>query len=322
MSTNLSLTTRREFLRQTGLLGSSAALLGFEPAHLLAQAQVAQADQVAQVRAAMGATPIAATPLTERITMLTGPGGNVVVLRGPDGKVVVDTFLRPAWARLEATLSRMGNERIATLIDTHWHFDHADNNASFRKAGAAIVAHENTKRRLSESHVLLGASIPPAPVEALPTQTFKAIHTIDANGEKITLGHIPPAHTDTDIYISFQNTNVLQLGDVFSNGSYPFIDAGTGGSIDGMIHAASMASKMADAKTRIVPGHGPVGDLAALERYRDMLVAVRDRVATLRTIGHTLQEVIAAAPSKEFDATWGAGFMNPAAFLGLVYHTI
>lgn len=314
-------TTRRDFLRQAGLLSGSAAVFAFEPAALLAQAPVGETDQVARLRAAMGGAPITSTPLNERLTMLAGPGGNVLVLRGPDGKVVVDTFVRPAWARLKATLDDMGNERIATLINTHWHFDHADNNGSFRKEGAAIVAHQNTRRRLSESHELMGANIPPAPPEALPTQTFETIHTIEANAETIALGHIPPAHTDTDIYIKFQNANVLHLGDVFSNGFYPFIDAGTGGSIGGMINAASMASKMADAKTTIVPGHGPIGDVAALDRYLDMLTKVRDRVATLKKRGQTLAEVIAARPSKEFDATWGS-HLAPAEFLDVVYSTL
>ena len=320
----MPLITRREMLRRAGLISGTAAgaLLVPEWVWALAQAPAAQGDQLAQMRAGMGATPITSQPLGDRITMLAGPGGNVVVLRGSDGKVVVDTFVQPAWTGLKAALDKMGNERIATVIDTHWHFDHADNNASFHKAGAAIVAHENTKKRLSETHDLLGAHFPPAPADALPTQTFPNIHTIDANGEKLTLGHIPPAHTDTDIYIKFQNANVLHLGDVFFNGFYPFIDASTGGSIGGMINGAEMGAKMADSRTKIVPGHGPLGDVVALNKYRDVLVTARDRVAKLKKSGQTLEQVIAAAPMKEFDATWGAGFMNPAGFLGLVYGTL
>ena len=320
----MRLITRREMLRRAGQVAGAAAVTAMVPEWVLAlgQAPAAQGDQLAQMRAGMGATPITSTSLGERITMLAGPGGNVVVLRGPDGKIVVDTFVQPAWTNLKAALDKLGNERIATLIDTHWHFDHADNNASFRKAGAAIVAHENTRKRLSQTHELLGMKFPAAPPDALPTQTFPNVHTIDANGEKITLGHIPPAHTDTDIYIKFQNANVLHLGDVFFNGSYPFIDASTGGSIGGMINGAEMGARMADGKTRIVPGHGPVGDLVALNKYRDVLITVRDRVAKLKKSGQTLEQVIAAAPSKEFDATWGAGFMNAAQFLGLVYNTL
>jgi cyclase len=230
--------------------------------------------------------------------------------------------VQPAWTNLKAALDKMGNQRIATVIDTHWHFDHADNNAAFHTAGAAIVAHDNTKKRLSESHDLLGAKFPPAPAEALPTQTFSATRRLEANGDTLMLGYIQPAHTDTDIHIKFQKANVLHLGDVFFNGMYPFIDASTGGSINGMINGATTSMKHADGSTKIVPGHGPLGDLASLSKYRDMLVTVRDRVAKLKKSGQTVKEVIAAAPTKDLDATWGKGFMQPADFLAIVYNTL
>ena len=309
-------------LRRTAVLSGSAALVALTPEWLWALQAQPQADQLAQMRAGMAATPITSTALNPNMMMFAGPGGNVVVLRGPDGKVVVDTFVQGAFTPLKAAIDKLGNERIATVIDTHWHFDHADNNESFRKAGAAIVAHDNTKKRLSEPHDLLGAKCPAAPAGALPTQTFANVHAIDVNGEKIALGHIPPAHTDTDIYIKFQNANVLHLGDVFFNGMYPFIDASTGGSIGGMINGAEMGAKMADAKTQIVPGHGPLANVVALNQYRDMLITVRDRIAKLKKSGQTLQQVVAAAPTKDLDATWGKGFMSPADFLAIVYNTL
>jgi cyclase len=316
--------TRREWLRDAGLLSGSALFVAAWPewAAALGQAKPQPVDQLTAMRNGMGATPITSQTLTERLTMLAGPGGNVVVLHGPDGKVVVDTFVQPAWTNLKAALDKMGPARITSLIDTHWHFDHADNNAAFRKAGATIIAHENTKKRLSESHDLLGAKFPPAPAEALPTQTFKDTHKLDANGEQVVLGYIPPAHTDTDIYIKYQKANVLHLGDVYFNGMYPFIDVSTGGSINGMIAGATMAMKLADGSTKIVPGHGPLGDLKSLTAYRDVLVTVRDRVAKLKKSGQTVQQVIAAAPTKDLDATWGKGFMQPADFLGIVYNSL
>jgi cyclase len=316
--------TRREWLRDAGLLSGSALFVAAWPewAAALGQAKPQPVDQLTAMRNGMGATPITSQVLTERLTMLAGPGGNVVVLHGPDGKVVVDTFVQPAWTNLKAALDKMGPARITSLIDTHWHFDHADNNAAFRKAGATIIAHENTKKRLSESHDLLGAKFPPAPAEALPTQTFKDTHKLDANGEQVVLGYIPPAHTDTDIYIKYQKANVLHLGDVYFNGMYPFIDVSTGGSINGMIAGATMAMKLADGSTKIVPGHGPLGDLKSLTAYRDVLVTVRDRVAKLKKSGQTVQQVIAAAPTKDLDATWGKGFMQPADFLGIVYNSL
>ena len=311
--------TRRDWLRAAGVLSGSAILNAAVPSWAFT---FAQGDQLAQMRAGMGATPITSQSLGANITMLAGPGGNVVVLRGSDGKVVVDTFVQPAWTALKAELDKMGNERIATVIDTHWHFDHADNNEAFRKTGAAVVAHDNTTKRLSQSHELLGATFPAAPAAALPTQTFASSHKLDANGEQIELTYIQPAHTDTDISIKFQKANVLHLGDVYFNGMYPFIDTSTGGSINGMINGATASMKLADASTKIVPGHGPLGDLAALTRYRDVLVTVRDRVAKLKKSGQTLEQVVAAVPTKDLDETWGKGFMTPANFLAIVYSTV
>jgi cyclase len=315
--------TRREWLQQARMLAGSAVVISAWPEWVYGYAQPAAAtDQLAAMRNQMGAAPVTSSTLAPNLTMLAGPGGNVVVLNGADGKVVVDTFVQPAWNNLKAALDKLGNQRIATVIDTHWHFDHADNNAPLRKLGAEIVAHDNTKKRLSESHDLLGAKFPPSPAEALPTVTFSATRRIDANADQVMLGKIPNAHTDTDIYIKFQKANVLHLGDVFFNGMYPFIDASTGGSIGGMIEGTNFSMKQADASTKIVPGHGPLGDLKSLTTYRDMLVTVRERVAKLKKTGQSLKEVLSAQPTKDLDPTWGKGFMQPNDFLAIVYNTV
>jgi cyclase len=315
--------TRRELLRGGAWLVGAAVLTPAVPAWARAfGAPQAAGDPLAQMRAQMGSAPIERVKLTDTLTMLSGPGGNVVVLHGPDGKIVVDSFVQPAWGALKEALDGMGGAKISALIDTHWHFDHADNNANFRKAGASIVAHENTKKRLMQSHELLGMKIPAAPADALPSETFTDRHTLTANGEQVALGYIPPAHTDTDIYIRFGKGNVLHLGDVFFNGMYPFIDAGTGGNINGMLAGADMALGMADASTKIIPGHGPVADKAALAKSRDMLATVRDRVQKLKSAGRKLDEVIAAKPTADLDATWGKGFMAPDVFVSLVYNLV
>lgn len=316
------LLSRRALLRNAWLLGSSATLAQLFPQYLLAQQAGAPADALAAARAGMAATPIEATRLTDTMTMLSGPGGNIVVLNGPDGKIVVDTFIQGAWNGLKQRLDAMGPARIAMAIDTHWHFDHADNNESFRNAGAAVLAHENTRKRLSESHQLLGMTFPPAPAAAMPTQTFAQSQTLQANGERVDLGYIPPAHTDTDIYVHFTRGNVLHLGDTFFNGMYPVIDGGTGGSINGMIAAADRSLKLGAADTRIVPGHGPVANRDALMKFRDMLVTVRDRVLKLKTAGRSLQDVVAAKPTADLDPVWGQGFLMPDVFIQMVYPTL
>jgi glyoxylase-like metal-dependent hydrolase (beta-lactamase superfamily II) len=327
------LTTRREMLRATSAVAGGALLARLFPGTLLAgaaprpmaypqQAGAAPADPLAAMRAQMGATPLETLELSDTLIMLSGPGGNVVVLNGPDGKVIVDSFVQTVWGKLRQTLDGMGNTPMRLLIDTHWHFDHTDNNANFRATGAQILAHENTKKRLSEPHDLLGMHFAPSPANALPTQTFTATHRMQANGENLVLGYIPPAHTDTDIYVQYQRANVIHLGDTFFNGMYPFIDAGTGGNINGMIASANRILGMVDSNTKIVPGHGPLGDRAALTRYRDVLVAVRDRVQREKSAGKSVQEVVAAKPTAEFDATWGMGFMQPDVFVAIVYSTL
>lgn len=316
---------RRDILHAGAKLAGIALIAPAIPAWgrpFVVQQAPAAADPLAKMRADIGAAPIERVKLTDSLTMLSGPGGNVVVLNGRDGKIVVDCFVQPAWPGFKQILDSLGTGRITTLIDTHWHFDHSDNNENVRKAGASVVAHANTKKRLSETHELLGMRFPAMPAAALPTETFTTTHSLTANGEQVMLGYIQPAHTDTDIYIRFAKGNVLHMGDVFFNGIYPFIDAGTGGSINGMIRGADAGLRLADTSTKIVPGHGPVGDKAALTKFHDMLVTVRDRVQKLKTSGRKLEEVVAENPTKEFDPTWGKGFMPPAMFVGIVYNTL
>jgi glyoxylase-like metal-dependent hydrolase (beta-lactamase superfamily II) len=318
---------RREFLKTTGRLGGAALITGYVPG--VASAGVAHGRQALvqnatldQRRANIGAAPIATSRLAESVMMLSGPGGNIVVLTGREGKVVVDSFVLPAWPGLKSTLDGLDTTTIRTLIDTHWHFDHADNNANFRAAGAGILAHENTRKRLSEKHDLLGMHFEPAPPEALPTETFADRHSVTVNGEQIILAHVPPAHTDTDIMVHFTKANVLHMGDLFFNGMYPFIDVSTRGNINGMIGSATRALQMADDRTKIVPGHGPVGDRAALQKYRTMMLTVRDRVRAQRTKGATLEQVLASKPTAEFDGEWGKSGLQAGDFVTIVYNTL
>jgi cyclase len=336
-------TTRRDMLRWSAALAGGFAA-GRIP-RLLAQAAAAQppgataakpagnamqppaapaapTDPVAALRAQAAGTPIVTTPLAEGLVMLSGPGGNVVVQAGPDGKLAVDGFLLPAWPKLKATIDAMGPGPIALLIDTHWHLDHTDNNANFHHAGADVLSHDNTRKRLNEVHELLGMHLEPVTPSARPTQTFRSTRTVQMNGETIECAWFPPAHTDTDIYIRFPNANVLHMGDVFFNGVYPFIDATTGGNIGGMIAGAARGLELANDQTKIVPGHGPLGNKAALQQTHDMLVTVRDRVKALKDAKKSLADVVGAKPTADLDATWGKGFTKPDDFVTVVYNTL
>jgi cyclase len=321
-------TTRREMLRNSAAFAGTAFLAQLFPASLLTagvpplgQQAAAPADHLAAMRAQMGGAPIQSQPLAENLTLLSGPGGNVVVLNGPDGKFVVDTFLLPAWPHLKEALDGLGNAPLKTVIDTHWHFDHTDNNANLHAAGATVLAHENTKTRMAEPHdlAIFGMHVPPSPADALPQQTFSSSQKLQANGETLMLQYFPPAHTDTDIYIHFQKANVIHMGDTFFNGFYPFIDSSTGGKIDGMIAAADKILPLADNNTKIVPGHGPLGNKADLTKFRTMLVTARDRVKKLKAEGKSADEATAAKPLADLDADWGKGMFNGEVFVKVVY---
>ena len=318
--------TRREWLRGAAVLTGGALAARLYPATLVRAAapafpQKSAADQVAAMRGQFGGTPITTQKLTDSLTLLMGPGGNVVVLNGADGKLLGDNFVQPAWPHLKDALAAISNAPVKTAIDTHWHFDHSDNNAALHAAGATLVAHANTKKRMSETHTLavLNLTFPPSPAEALPQQTFTQSHKIAMNGESLSLVHVPPAHTDSDIYIHFEKGNVLQCGDIFFNGFYPYIDGGTGGSVSGMIAGATKLLAVADDNTKVVPGHGPLGTKADLTKSRDMLVTVRDRLRKLKSSGKSVDEAIAAKPLADLDAAWGKGLFTSDQFIQIAY---
>ena len=262
-------TSRREMLQGSTTLAGSALLAHLCPATSLRASPVGYAQQppspaelLASMRAKFNAVPMKTRKLAGNITMFDGPGGAVTVLNGPDGKFVVDTFVTPAWPRLKEALDGLGNAPVKCVIDTHWHFDHTDNNAPLQAAGAMVLAHENTRKRMSEPHdlpvlyrgpngALAGLHFDPSPVEALPQQTFRSTYKLQANGESLALQHVASAHTDTDIYVHFEKANVIQMGDLFFNWMYPYIDPSTGGKITGVIAAADKILSLADNDTRL-----------------------------------------------------------------------
>jgi len=330
MTTELSVkqTGRRAMLRDCATLAGGAFLAQLFPGALragaaayLQQGTSPTADPLAAMRAQMGGMPIQSQKLGENLSLLSGPGGNVVVLNGADGKIVVDTFLSPAWPRLKETLDGLGNAPLKTVIDTHWHFDHTDNNAPLHAAGATVLAHENTRKRMSEAHDLpvFGLHFEASPTEALPQETFASSHRLKANGESLALQHFAPAHTDTDIYILFEKANVIHMGDTFFSGMYPYIDSSTGGKIGGMIAAADKILGLASGNTKIVPGHGPLGNKEDLTKFRAMLVTARDRVQKLKTAGKSAQEAVAEKPLADLDAVWGKGMLAGDQFVQVVY---
>jgi glyoxylase-like metal-dependent hydrolase (beta-lactamase superfamily II) len=303
--------------------GLSAAAARWQQSQQATGAPISN-DRVAQMRAQAGSIPVQTQKLRENIYMLYGSGGNMLVLTGPEGKVLVDSSFAAAAPKVIAALAAIDAMALKLLINTHWHFDHTDGNAAMHDAGATIISHENTLKRLSSPQDIAAFQMhfDAAPTAAWPRRTFTDKFSLYYNGERLDLGYILPAHTDGDIYVRYQKGNVLHAGDVWFNGTYPFIDPSSGGNIDGMVAGSAQCLTQADADTIIVPGHGSAGNKADFTKYHEMLGTVRDRVQKQKSSGKTLPEVVAAKPTADLDAEWGKGNVTGDFFTALVYQTL
>ena len=222
-------------------------------------------------------------------------------------------------------LDSLSNDPITHLINTHWHFDHADGNTWLHEIGAKIIAQDNTRKYLSQVQRVedWDYNFLALPASGLPTDVFTRERTLKLNNTSIGLTYYGPAHTDSDISVTFAEADVVHVGDTFWNGIYPFIDYSTGGSIDGMIAASEANLAATTDETIIIPGHGkPVSNRTELRAFRDMLVGVRENVAKLKKQGRTRDETVAAKPTALFDAVWGHFVIDPGFFTRLVYEGV
>lgn len=311
--------TRRNFcFCCLGATTFAATGMWLTPREVYAQAQ----GVVDMIRAAAAKAPIEVHKLRGDISILEGSGGNIAVLTGPDGKVLIDAGITVSRPHLLEALGSLSEDPIRHLINTHWHFDHADGNEWVHKEGATILAHEKTRKHLEMAQGVddWDFTFPPAPPAALPTDVLSNDRTIRLNGTQLALKVHEPAHTDGDISVTFREPDIVHTGDLYWNGVYPFIDYSTGGNIDGTIKGVESILAATTDRTIIIPGHGqPVSNRTELQAYHDMLLAIRDNVAALKRQGKSLDEAIAAKPTADFDAKWGQFVIGPAFFTRLVY---
>jgi cyclase len=267
---------------------------------------------------------IKTTDLGDNVYLLEGQGGNITVAVAKDGIIMVDGQFAPLHDKIKAAIEATSKQPIIYLINTHYHGDHTGGNEPFAKDGVTIVSQVNVMNRLAAgtTNGLTGVKTPPAPQGALPSQTYTNISKIRLSGRVADLKHIANAHTDGDTYVWFKTANVLSTGDTFTNGRYPNIDFANGGNIKGMIAAADACLKLVNAKTRIVPGHGPLADKAALTEYRTMLTTARDRMARLVKQGNSEDDVVAAKPFADFDTKWAPTELAAKNFIRVVYHSL
>jgi cyclase len=262
--------------------------------------------------ATLGALPGAQDPakiqirtakVSDGILVLSGAGANIGVSVGEDGVLLVDDGVVPAVDKVKAALAALDARPPRIVLNTNWHYDHADGNEAFALQGAVVMAH-----RLSRSHMLAEQRItelepalvvPPYRRGALPVVAIDEPSAIHFNGDEIAAIHIPTAHSDGDLAYYFRKTNVLFTGDLFFPAGTLFIHYSGGGTLAGMIRAADRILAITNEQTRIVPGHGPVCGRADVGAARDFLVAIRDRVQALLAKGQSVEQVVAANPLRD-----------------------
>ncbi len=241
--------------------------------------------------------------LAPNFYVLNGQGGAIGVLTGPDGVLMVDSQFAPLTEKIVAAIKQVSNEPIRFLINTHVHPDHTGGNENLGKMGVIIFAREELRDRLLHPNPgANGAPGKPAPAAALPVVTYDSPITFHLDGEEVHAIPIPKAHTDGDTLVQFPDANVIMIGDYVRTLGYPNIDRNNGGSLNGMLAGIDTAIKLCNAATKVVPGHGEITDRNGLIAHRDMIIAIRDKIAPLVAQGKTVQEVLAARPTADYDS--------------------
>ena len=254
---------------------------------------------------------------------LDGQGGTISVLSGPDGVLIVDSQFAPLTDKILAAVRAISDKPIRYLVNTHVHGDHTGGNENFGKQGTLILAREVVRQRLQNPRPGANGTTPrPAAAVALPVITFEQPVKIHLNGEDVELVPVRPAHTDGDLLVRFPKHDILAVGDYYRSEGWPVVDLNNGGKVQGTLEALDATLKLAGPNTRIVPGHGKVTDRAGVAQQRELLIAVRDKVAPLVAAGKTVDEVVAAKPTAAFDAQVPNGAQSAERFVRALYAEI
>ena len=263
---------------------------------------------------------IKTTKLGGNVYQLEGQGGHIGVLAGPDGVLMVDSQFAPLTDKIVAAIKAIGPSPIRFLINTHVHGDHTGGNANLGAMGVTIIARPQLRARLEKPNPGAdGAPGTPAPAAALPRLTYDAPMTFHMNGEQVQLVPIPGAHTDGDTLVKFVNADVILTGDFYRSMGYPNIDRANGGTLNGMVAGLNKIVELAGPSTKIVPGHGPVVDRTAVAAHRDMIIALRDKIAPMVKKGMTVEQVTAAKPTADYDTKVPGIGTTGDRFIGQLY---
>ena len=253
---------------------------------------------------------IETVPISDRVYMLLGAGGNIGVSIGDDGVFIIDDQFAPLTKKINDAIKQLSDKEIRFLVNTHYHGDHTGGNENMAKLGATIIAHDNVRHRLENTPKRDGSLQPKA---ALPIITFNDKLSLHINGEKIAAFHVDHAHTDGDTLLYFTESNVLHTGDTYFNGRYPYIDLNSGGSVNGYINAVKLGLELINDDTKIIPGHGKLSNKTEYLKFLTMLEDLRSKVLVEIKAGKTEEEVAKnTAITKTYDdLDYGTGFINP-----------
>ncbi len=256
-------------------------------------------------------------PVTENIYVLQGSGGNIGVSIGDDGTIIVDDQFAPLTDKIVAAIAELTDNPVDFVVNSHFHYDHTDGNENFGRAGALIVAQDNSRQRMATDQVLSGSNRPqPAYDEVgLPKITFLESMRFYYNDNAIDVIYTGPGHTDGDAQVYWRDANVIHMGDMFVRYGLPYIDQGNGGSTDGMIDALWTIAGLIDDDTIIIPGHGQLSTRADLLEFRMMLVTIRGRIKDGIARGLSADQLIASNPARGYAELPGATGWLSAAYL-------
>jgi len=236
-------------------------------------------------------------PVSGNFSYIEGMGGNIGLFTGEDGVFLVDDQYAPLTEKIVAAIRTVSDEPIRFLVNTHMHPDHVGGNENFGKMGTLIFGHDNVRSQMAIADYK----------EEPPLVTFSEDMSFHINGETVYVFKTPSAHTNGDVYVQFRGSNVIHTGDVYRTTSYPYVDVANGGSFLGTIKAYDLLIEVSDADTKIVPGHGVVSNVGEVRAFRDMMLVIRDRVASAIRDGMTLEQAQGAGLTAEYDERWESG---------------
>ncbi|MEL7148306.1 MAG: MBL fold metallo-hydrolase [Bacteroidota bacterium] len=267
---------------------------------------------------------ITETKVTDNIYYLKGSGGNIGLYTWAEGNLIVDSQFKPLGDKIKTKIASLANTQTKYLLNTHYHGDHLGGNSNFSADGVTIIAQDNVRERvqIAFTNTVLKREVKPRPKEDWPVMTFSESMSLFLGDEEVKAIFIPEAHTDGDAIIYFKNANVIHAGDVFVRYGYPFVDISSGGTIDGIIAGLDKIMEVADADTKIIPGHGELANEDDVKLLRDVLADCRFIVKKLKEQGKSLDDILTLKPLAKYDDQYSGSFINGNTFIQLIYESL